>query len=133
MRLASERWCSVGGIVHLDEIYVHEEWLAAIGVLFDVSDRVIALPDVKLGERIIRDRPNRLGRLARDSFPFPKIYDTVIHLLVLIVERRKPGVKPLAGVVVGIDTRIVCREVLHFIETVLNGVSLRLVAEVPFS
>src|SRR5262249_24535688 len=102
-------------------------------VLLDTGNRVIALPDIKRGKRVIGDRPNHLGRLTRDPFPLTQIHNIVIYLLELRVERRKPGVEPLAGVVIGIDTGIVCGEVLHFVETVRDWIRLRLVAQVPFS
>jgi hypothetical protein len=42
-------------------------------------------------------------------------------------------VKPLLGIVIGIDARVVSRELLHLVEAMLDWIGLRLVSHVPLA
>ena len=42
-------------IVHLHEIHIHEERLGVLGVLLDVSDSRIGLPDIELMQIVVVD------------------------------------------------------------------------------
>ena len=78
MRLALELRRGVGRVVHLEEVDVHEERLVVVGVLLDVVDRRVGLPDVEGRERIVGDRADLLGRLAGHALPLAEVHDAVV-------------------------------------------------------
>src|SRR6478672_2188343 len=133
MRAAAERRRRVGRIVHLDEVDIHEKWLVALRMLFDVVDRGIGLPDVEFSQAVVSDRANERSGSAGGALPFPQVYDVVIHLVVFRIVRRKPWVEPFARVVVGVNTSIISGEMFHLIEAMLDGIGVGLVTEMPLA
>src|SRR5262249_22299152 len=119
--------------MHLHEIDVHEERLVVLCVLLDVVDRVVSLPHVKISEVIVRNIFASLCRLARYTFPLIHIHDIEIRFRDLWIVRGKPWMKPLRGVRIRVDARIIGGECLHFIEAMLNWIRLWLVAEMPLA
>ena len=85
VRFADERLGGNVRVVHLHEIHIHEERLVALGVLLDVIDRRIGLPDVELMQIVVVDARD-LGRgFAGRAFPFVQVDD----LLILRPSRRR--------------------------------------------
>jgi hypothetical protein len=78
--------------VHLHEIYVHEERLGIVGVLLDVSNSGIGLPNVELVEIVIVDAGNLGGGFASGAFLLVQINDFLVFIPIGGVEFREPGV-----------------------------------------
>ena len=102
--------------------------LPPFGVRFNIFDRRVSLSDIEFMQVVVVDARN-LGRgFAGDAFPFVEVDDLLILLPVLRVIFREPRMRDAVRVVVGVDTRIVGGELLHFIEAVLDRIELRLIA-----
>ena len=52
-RLPRELRRRIGRVVHLHEVDIHEERLVVLGVLLDVVDRKVGLPDVECGKVVV--------------------------------------------------------------------------------
>ena len=117
--------------MHLHEVDVHEERLGIFSVFLDVVDSVVGLPNVKVGQVIVGNVFASLRRLPRNPLPFVHVHDVKIRFRDFRIVRRKPRMEPLRGVGIGVDARIIRRERLHLIKTMLNWIGLGLVAERP--
>ena len=133
MRPAGEVRRSVGRVVHLEVVHVHEERLVVAGVRLDVIDRVGGLVFVEGGEPLVGDLAEVLGGLAGHAFPFRQVHVFAEIFCELRIVGREPGMEPLVGVVVGIDAGVISGEVLHFVEAMLDRIRLGLVAEMPLA
>src|SRR5271156_5061937 len=75
-----------------------------------------------------------LGRgFAGDAFPFVKVDDLLIFLPISSVIFRKPGMREVRRVVIGVDARIVSGELLHLVEAMLDRVELGLIPQMPLA
>ena len=95
-RLAHERLVRAGRLVHAHEVHAHEERLAVLGVLLDVGDRRIRLPNVEIGEVLQRDHGAVVAldrRLARRAFPFIPVHHFLVHVPVFLVVLREERVR----------------------------------------
>ena len=133
MRPAGEVRRRVGRVVHLEEIHVHEERLGVVRVLLDVVDGVGGLILVEGGKSLEGDLAEVLGRLAGHALPLGQVHVFAEKLGELRVERREPGMEPLARVVVRIGPGIIGGEVLHLVEAMFDRIGFGLVAEMPFA
>ena len=120
-------------IVHLHEIHIHKEWLGVLGVLLDVFDSRIGLPNVELMQVIGVDARDLGRRLTRDAFPLVQIDDLLIFVPIGGVEFREPRMSGIIRVVIHVDARIVGGELLHFVEAVFNRVKFGLIAQMPLA
>jgi hypothetical protein len=119
--------------VHLHEIHIHEERLGVLGVLLDVSDSRIGLPNIELMQIVVVDAGD-LGRgFACGAFPLEQIDDLLILVPIGGVEFREPGMGEAIRVVIRIDARIVGGELFHFIEAIFNRVELGLITQMPLA
>ena len=119
--------------MHLHEIHIHEERLGVLGVLLDVSDSRIGLPNIELMQIVVVDAGD-LGRgSASSAFPLVQIDDLLIFVPIGGVEFREPGMGEVIRVVIRIDARIVGGKLLHFIEAMFNRVELGLITQMPLA
>ena len=74
MRPAGEVGRCIGGVVHLEEIHVHEERLVADSMPLDIIDRIVGLALIESGEAVVGDLADALGRLAGHTLPLVQVH-----------------------------------------------------------
>ena len=79
-------------IVHLHEIHIHEEGLRVLGVLLDVVDSRVGLPNIELMQIVVVDAGDFGGGLSGLAFPLVQIDDLLIFVPISGVELREPRV-----------------------------------------
>ena len=80
MRLPGEIRCRMGGVVHFDQVDIHEKGFVAIGMLLDIVDRLIGLSYIQGSHVVIVNRGGHFRRFARYAFPFAQVHDVIISL-----------------------------------------------------
>ena len=120
-------------IVHLHEIHIHEERLGVLGVLLDVSDSGVGLPNIELMQIVVVDEGDFGRGFACCAFPLVQIDDLLIFVPIGGVEFREPRMGEPIRVAIRVDARIVGGKLLHFIEAMLNRVELGLIAQMPLA